>query len=154
MKFSKVSPPEKIVDCGLLARKRKCNQVKCPVDCKQSRWSSWSKCTKNGGMACNTAVESQPCNTGSCDRNCRLRKWTSWSPCSVACAGGFSERWRRVIIPIRGNGKCPKPKSRIRYGLKKCNTHPCIGDEVCIAKQDLILSVDSSGSLRDAGFKI
>jgi uncharacterized protein YegL len=58
-----------------------------------------------------------------------------------------------VIIPIRGNGRCPKPTSRIRYGLKKCNTHPCIGDEVCIAKQDLILSVDSSGSLRDEGFK-
>ena len=23
--------------CALLARKRKCNQVKCPVDCKQGR---------------------------------------------------------------------------------------------------------------------
>merc|ERR1719443_909671 len=124
MKFSKVSPPEKIVDCGvsawipgecsvpcddtcpdkqdpykcggiqtltreivvknnefglicpLLTRKRKCNQIKCPVDCKQSRWSGWTKCSKeceggsqsrtrsvlvqpkNGGQACNTAAES------------------------------------------------------------------------------------------------
>jgi uncharacterized protein YegL len=220
MKFSKVSPPEKIVDCGvsawipgecsvpcddkcpdkrdpykcggmqtltrsvvvknnefglvcpLLSRKRKCNQIKCPVDCKQSRWSSWSKCTKdceggsqsrtrsvlvqpkNGGTACNTAAESRPCNTGSCDRNCKLKKWSKWSPCSVACGGGFTERARRVIIPIRGNGKCPKVKSRIRYGLKKCNTHSCTGDEVCVAKQDLILSIDGSGSLREKGFKI
>jgi hypothetical protein len=173
MKFSKVSPPEKIVDCGvaawipgecsvpcddkcpnkkdpyacggmqtltrevvtknnefglecpLLSRKRKCNQVKCPVNCKQSRWSGWSKCSKdceggsqsrtrsvlvqpkNGGVACNTAAESRPCNTGSCDRNCKLKKWTQWSPCSVACGGGMSERWRRVIVPIRGNGKSP-----------------------------------------------
>merc|ERR1719421_2494774 len=220
MKFSKVSPPEKIVDCGvsawipgecsvpcddkcpnkqdpykcggmqtltrevvvknnkfglicpMLSRKRKCNQVKCPVDCKQSRWSRWSKCSKdceggsqsrtrsvlmqpkNGGTACNTAAESRPCNTGSCDRNCRLKKWSQWAPCSVACGGGFTERARRVIIPIRGNGKCPKVKSNIRYGLKKCNTHSCTGDEVCVAKQDLILSIDGSGSLREKGFKI
>jgi len=58
-----------------------------------------------------------------------------------------------VIIPIRGNGKCPKSKSRIRYGMKKCNTHRCRGDEVCVAKQDLILSIDGSGSLRENGFK-
>jgi uncharacterized protein YegL len=58
-----------------------------------------------------------------------------------------------VIIPIRGNGKCPKVKSKIRYGLKKCNTHKCTGDEVCVAKQDLILSIDGSGSLRKKGFK-
>jgi len=219
MKFSKVSPPEKIVDCGvsawipgecsvpcddkcpdkqdpykcggmqtltrevvvknnkfglicpMLSRKRKCNQIKCPVNCKQSRWSRWSKCSKdceggsqsrtrsvlvqpkNGGQACNTAAESRPCNTGSCDRNCKLKKWTQWSPCSVACGGGFTERARKVIIPIRGNGKCPKLKSRIRYGLKKCNTHKCRGDEVCVAKQDLILSIDGSGSLREKGFK-
>jgi len=219
MKFSKVSPPEKIVDCGvsawipgecsvpcddkcpnkdpykcggtqtltrevvvknnqfgllcpMLARKRKCNQVKCPVNCRQSRWSRYSKCSKdceggaqsrtrsilvqpkNGGQACNTAAETRPCNTGSCDRNCRLKKWTQWSPCSVACGGGLSERVRKVLIPIRGNGKCPKTKSRIRHGIKRCNSHRCRGDEVCIAKQDLILSIDGSGSLRESGFKI
>merc|ERR1719238_2183915 len=219
MKFSKVSPPEKIADCAVstwipsdcsmpcdykcpnkdpykcggtqvltrqvvvknnqfgmvcptLSRMRKCNQAKCPVSCTQSKWSGWSKCSKdcgggaqsrtrsilvqpkNGGSSCNTAAESRPCNTGSCDRNCRLKKWTQWSPCSVACGGGFSERARKVLIPIRGNGKCPKSKSRIRYGLKKCNSHRCRGDEVCVAKQDLILSIDGSGSLRAEGFKI
>jgi hypothetical protein len=59
-----------------------------------------------------------------------------------------------VRIPIRGNGKCPKPSSRIRYGIKKCNTHGCKGDEVCVAKQDLVLAIDASGSLRETGFKI
>jgi len=38
--------------------------------------------------------------------------------------------------------------------VKKCNTHECNGDEICIAKQDLVLSIDGSGSLREYGFKI
>ena len=42
-------------DGALLARRRKCDQVKCPVDCQQSRGSSWSKCTKD-------------CEGGSCSR--------------------------------------------------------------------------------------
>merc|ERR550514_512403 len=219
MKFSKVSPPEKIVDCGvsawipgecsvpcddkcpnkdpykcggiqtltrevvvrnnefgllcpMLARKRKCNQAKCPVNCGQSRWSRWSKCSKdceggvqgrtrsvlvqpkNGGRSCNTAAESRPCNTGSCDRDCSLKKWSQWSPCSVACGGGFQERWRRVTRPIRGKGKCPKKKSNKRYGIKDCNVHECVGDEICIAKQDLVLAIDGSGSLAESGWKI
>merc|ERR1719409_1303154 len=158
--------------CPAPTKRRKCNQIKCPVSCVMSKWSGWSKCSKdceggaqghtrdivvapkNGGMSCNTAQESRACNTGSCDRNCRLKKWSKWSPCSVACGGGFSERWRRVTRPIRGNGKCPKPTSRIRYGMKKCNTHGCKGDEVCVAKQDLVLAIDASGSLREDGFKI
>ena len=104
--------------------------------------------------ACNTAQESKACNTGSCDRNCRLKKWSKWSPCFVACGGGFSEGWRRVTIPIRGDGRCPKGSSKIRYGLKKGNTHECNGDEVGIAKLHLVLAIDGSGSLRGSGFKI
>merc|ERR1719258_342090 len=160
------------VKCPGLTRKRKCNQFKCPVDCVMSKWSGWSKCSraceggtkgrtrsilvkpKNGGMSCNTAQESRACNTGSCDRNCKLKKWSKWSPCSVACGGGFQERWRRVLIPIRGNGRCPKPQSRYRYRIKKCNTMKCNGDEICVAKQDLIMAIDASGSLREAGFNI
>merc|ERR1719217_1670669 len=158
--------------CPQLARKKKCNQIKCPIDCEMSEWSSWGKCSKdceggaqghtrdvlvtpsNGGMACNTVQESRPCNTGSCDRNCRLKRWSKWSPCSVACDGGFQEKWRLISRPIRGNGRCPKPTSRYRYRKRKCNVHECNGDEICIAKQDLVIAVDGSGSVQAIGWSV
>lgn len=90
----------------------------------------------------------------SCDRNCRLQRWTKWSPCSVACGGGFQEQYRHVLIPTRGEGKCPKPQSRYRYRNGQCNEQACNGDEVCIAVQDLVIAVDGSGSLQNGGFKV
>jgi hypothetical protein len=167
-----VSPNEYGMECPQLQRPKKCNQFKCPVDCVESEWSGWSKCSKdceggvqvrtrsiltkakNGGKACDTVQEEQPCNTGSCDRDCTLDPWTDWSPCSMACGGGDTERYKSVLIPIRGEGKCPRARSAMRYGKKDCNTHACVGDEICIAKQDLVLTIDGSGSLRESGFEI
>jgi hypothetical protein len=167
-----VAPNEYGMECPALERIKKCNQFKCPVNCVESEWSGWSKCSKecesgvqvrtrsiltkakNGGKACDTVQEEQPCNTGSCDRDCSLDPWSDWTPCSMACGGGTTERFRSVLIPIRGEGKCPKKKSNSRYEEEDCNTHPCVGDEICIAKQDLVLTVDGSGSLRESGFEV
>jgi len=168
-----VVPPD---SCGLacpdLSRFKKCNQIKCPVNCDMSEWSGWSKCTadceggvqghtrsiltkpRNGGEMCNTVEESRPCNTMSCDRDCSLAPWTSWTPCSMACDGGFQERHRHVLIPTRGFGKCPKSDSAFRYENQQCNVHKCTGDELCVAKQDLILAIDGSGSLTENGFGV
>merc|ERR1712008_451090 len=71
----------------------------------------------------------------------------------VAFGGGFSERGKKVVMPIRGQGKCPTEKSRIRYQLKECNRQACIGDEICIAKQDLVIALDASGSLKEQGYE-
>jgi len=166
-----VVPPD---SCGLvcpdLSRFKKCNQVKCPVNCDMSEWSGWSKCTadceggvqghtrsiltkpKNGGEMCNTVEETRPCNTMSCDRDCTIAPWTPWTPCSMACDSGAQERHRHVLIPTRGFGKCPRPDSEFRYEKQECNVHKCVGDEVCVAKQDLILAIDGSGSLQQTGF--
>jgi len=72
----------------------------------------------------------------------------------VACGGGFKERFRHVLIPTRGEGKCPKDTSAKRYRKGRCNQQKCNGDEICIAKQDLVIAVDGSGSVRESGFKV
>jgi hypothetical protein len=167
-----VPPNEFGIKCPPLTNKKKCNQIKCPVDCVMSEWSTWSKCTKeceggvqgktraiitkpkNGGKFCDTVQESRSCNTGSCDRDCTLHDWTDWSPCSMACGGGLQTRIRTVDVPIRGQDKCPKTTSGLRSGEKMCNEQDCVGDEICVAKQDLIMAIDASGSLRESGFEI
>jgi ribosomal protein S9 len=166
-----VAPNEYGMECPALERIKKCKQIKCPVDCVESEWSGWSKCTKeceggiqvrtrsiltkakNGGKACDTVQEEQPCHTGSCDRDCTLDDWTEWSPCSMACGGGLTARQKGVVIPIRGEGRCPRPRSRTRFEEIECNGHPCVGDEVCVAMQDLVMTIDGSGSLRESGFE-
>jgi hypothetical protein len=150
----------------------KCNQFKCPVNCVMSEWSGWSACSKecgggsqgktrsiltknkNGGSECDTTLEEQPCNTGSCDRDCTLMPWTPWEPCSVACGGGLQKRMRHVDIPIRANGKCPTATHADRLQEQECNTMDCYGDEICIAKQDLVITIDGSGSLKQEGFDV
>lgn len=166
-----VSPNEFGVKCPVVLMQRKCNQVKCPVDCVLSMWSGWGTCTKecgggvqghtrsviakarNGGRACDTVQEERACHTGSCDRDCSLQAWTGWSPCSMACGGGMQNRIRDVLVPIRGLGKCPARTSPQRSDEQMCNEQDCIGDEVCIAHQDLVLAIDSSGSLGKNGHK-
>merc|ERR1719248_150919 len=72
----------------------------------------------------------------------------------MGCGGGFQEQKRRILRTIRGNGACPKDTSHFRFRKKKCNVHDCNGDEICIAKQDLIIAIDGSGSMQEASFKV
>jgi len=148
----------------------KCNQFHCPVHCQMSQWSGWSGCSKecgegtqgktrsilvkpkNGGTECDTTLEEQSCHTGSCDRDCTLAPWTEWEACSMACGGGIQQRVRSVDIPIRANGRCPSPHHSDRLQMQSCNSQDCVGDEICIARQDLVIALDGSGSVKQEGF--
>jgi len=100
-----------------------------------------------GGEVCGAVSQTQTCHMGSCDRDCTLSSWGKWGPCSMACDGGIQQRRKAVEIPIRANGRCPKENSRQRLQAQNCNMQACFGDEICIAIQDLIISIDSSGSV-------
>lgn len=58
------------------------------------------------------------------------------------------------MIPTRGYGKCPKESGPDRLAEQECNTQPCIGDEICIAQQDLVIAIDGSGSVLGDGFGV
>jgi hypothetical protein len=165
------------IPCPHTKRTQKCNQFKCAINCAMSEWSGWSKCSAEcnggvqghtrsimtkpdrGGLACGTSEEVQACATESCDRNCKLSRWTDFTPCSQACTidgqSGFKEQFRHVVIPIRGYGKCPKKFSPQRYKNVKCNDDKtCREPMICVAKQDLVIAIDGSGSIRTMGFEV
>jgi len=100
----------------------------------------------------------------SCDADCVLDDWTSWGPCSKECDSGLQERFRHVSEPPRGQGTCPESTSAEREEYLECNTHPCIpfgtspntpvlcGSAGHGSKQDIVILLDGSGSLGEAGW--
>lgn len=62
------------------------------------------------------------------------------------------ESRKKVSAPARGQGPCPKAKSRQRYKSEQCNVQTCAGNEICVAHQDLVIAVDGSGSMGEDGF--
>merc|ERR1719198_2658228 len=90
----------------------------------------------------------------SCDVACELADWSAWTGCSAGCGGGIQERKRAVLVPAKGSGDCPKPSSDERVETKACNEFPCHGDERCIAKEDLVVAIDASGSTSGGAFDV
>jgi len=158
--------------CPKLQLQKKCNQIKCPIDCKMSDWEDYSKCTKecggglktrtrtievlpkNGGASCDATQQSEPCATFSCDRDCTLTPWTPFTPCTKACDSGIQEKTKSVVVTKRGEGTCAEEDDETRFIEQTCNTQSCIGDEVCIAKIDIVIAIDASGSITAAGFEV
>merc|ERR1712187_753838 len=49
---------------------------------------------------------------------------------------------------------CAAKNDPKRFELKACNENACIGDEVCQSQIDLIIALDGSGSVTQAGFDV
>merc|ERR1719409_1771831 len=164
--------PNKIgAACPPLPFERACGEGQCPLDCEVDIWGTWGKCTKacgggsqsrtraitqeptEGGRPCEETQQGRQCNTHSCDVDCVLHDWTAWAPCTKSCrayrwsAAGVHSRKRHIRVAIKGNGKCPRPSQRARYQIGRCNNFICPRTLKCIAKLDLIISIDGSGSL-------
>jgi len=164
--------PNKIgAACPPLTWERACGEVICPLHCKLDIWGPWGDCTKDcgggsqartrhvlqeptpGGTPCESTQMSRQCNTHSCDVDCVLHDWTAWSPCSKSCLAfrraqvGMQSRKRHIRVAIKGNGKCPAPTARQRYETQGCNNFICPNHLNCVAPQDMILTLDGSGSL-------
>merc|ERR1719426_214399 len=161
--------------CLPLAAVRSCNQQPCPVDCRLSVWSGWSKCSaecgggvqqrlrevklamKFGGKPCGATSETKACNAQACEKDCELSAWTKWSTCSKDCDGGSQKRQKFVKHEPEGAGECAGEWSVKRLQYKKCNMVRCkVPDEdkalPCNRSLDVILLIDGSGSLGKEGW--
>jgi len=161
--------------CLPLAAERTCNNIPCPIDCKLSTWSGWSKCSaecgggvqqrlremkmamRYNGKPCGETSESQSCNGQACEKDCALSSWTKWSMCSKECDGGTRKRQKFVTEQPMGAGECPDRWDMKRLEYEQCAMHRCKVPGVdtplaCNKSLDVVLLLDGSGSMGKTGF--
>lgn len=109
---------------------------------------------QHGGLPAGETMQEQTCNLEPCDRDCELAAWGAWAPCSKACGGGHQARARQVLRAALGDGACPPPEDPQRQQTARCNVQACAASPPpkCGSRLDLVLALDSSGSVGAPGF--
>mmetsp|Transcript_10691 Transcript_10691/g.28348 ORF Transcript_10691/g.28348 Transcript_10691/m.28348 type:complete len:793 (-) Transcript_10691:110-2488(-) len=163
---------EEAPECPPLQLGRACNEVPCPVDSEMGRWQEWSACSRacgggtrtrrrtvakqaqHGGLPAGETMQEQTCNLEPCDRDCELAAWGAWAACSKACGGGHQVRTRQVLRAALGGGACPPPEDPQRQQTAGCGPQACAASPPprCASRLDLVLALDSSGSVGAPGF--
>lgn len=159
--------------CPVLTGQEDCNKHDCPIDCVLGDWMGWSSCTAkcgggvtqrqryilteplHGGEPCGETVEATSCNMDSCDKDCVLDDWTPWGECSKECDGGVSMRFRHIKEQAVGDGHCDSAESPVRLNFNECNNFACVKEAetlICRDTLDVVLLIDGSGSIGDAGW--
>jgi len=109
--------------CPSLSATRACFRGSCPVHCKISAWTAYSKCSKScgsgsksrsrkvlshanhGGYKCPMLSETRSCNDAQCPVDCVLSKFGKWYACTKTCGGGKTYRYRDAIVYAKFGGK-------------------------------------------------
>merc|ERR1719353_2601733 len=172
---SVLTHPQGGAKCLPLAAERSCNTQPCPINCKLSIWSGWSKCSaecgggvqqrlrevememKYNGKPCGQTSQTKSCQAQACEKDCVLSSWTKWSSCSKECDGGTKRRQKFVSEPALGAGKCATAWDPTRLEYKQCAMHRCkvlnaAEPLACNRSLDVVLLLDGSGSMGKKGF--
>lgn len=166
------APPGATPLCPPTELHRVCNDVPCAVDGVMGRWEEWSGCSRacgggirtrfrkvvqearHGGLPTGETVQQEVCNSRACDQDCVLSEWTGWGNCSKVCNGGHRARVRNVLSPELVGGICPLERDPERLETRRCNKQKCPDKPLpkCTAFLDLVMVLDSSGSMGEPGF--
>lgn len=170
---SPVEPPFDGEKCGPMMMQVACNEQPCPIDCVMETWDAWSACdnkcdggertrsrgvaieAKHGGLECENSEEMEQCNTHQCSQDCEYHDWEDWSACAP-CGKGKRSRIRSFTPAKFGGEECQK---KFLNEKETCRVASCKdfkqkdGKLACDAYVDVILLLDSSGSLGSWGWK-
>merc|ERR1719160_753365 len=140
MTYSKVSPPEKIVDCDITPYVPGECSVLCDDECPDKTnpygCGGWQTLTRTilvkpneFGVKCPELSRKRKCNQFKCPVDCVMSKWSDWSKCSKACEGGTKGRTRSILTkPKNGGMSCNTAQES-----RACNTGSC--DRNCKLKK-------------------